>query len=92
MNASSLFWSSIHPSVFHNAAGPLRVTESSPRPGGAVRFCCPVNDSLVLVTDESELVELERPVARLRCAACGEMHLVTQESAHPTVAPSGLLA
>lgn len=79
MTAPSPFWSSIHPSVFHTAAGPLRVTESSARPGGAVRYRCPVNDSLVLVTDESALAELDRPTARLRCAACGEMHLLSQE-------------
>ncbi len=79
MTAPPPFWSQIHPSVFHNAAGPLRVTESSPRPSGAVRYRCPFNDTLVLVTDETALAGLDRPSARLRCAACGEMHLLTQE-------------
>ena len=45
---------------------------------GAVRYRCPHNDSLVLVTDEAALAELDRPAARLRCAACGEMHLLIQ--------------
>ncbi len=79
MTAPSNSWSRIHPSVFHSAAGPLRVTESALRPGGAVRYRCPHNDSLVLVTDEAASAELDRPTARLRCAACGEMHLLTQE-------------
>lgn len=79
MSVRSPFWSSIHRSVFHSAAGPLRATESALRPGGAVRYRCPHNDSLVLVTDEAALAELDRPMARLRCAACGEMHLLTQE-------------
>lgn len=78
MTAPPTPWSRIHPSVFHSAAGPLRVTESAPRPSGAVRYRCPHNESLVLVTDEAALAELDRPMARLRCAACGEMHLLTQ--------------
>ena len=82
MRAPSTPWSRIHPSVFHSAAGPLRVTESAPRPGGAVRYRCPHNDSLVLVTDEAALAALDRPTARLRCAACGEMHLLTQDDRH----------
>ncbi len=82
MTNPSPFWASIHRSVFHSAAGPLRVTESAPRPGGAVRYRCPHNDSLVLVTDDATLAALERPTARLRCAACGEMHLLTQDDRH----------
>ena len=78
MTAFPLPWSRIQPSVVHSAAGPLRITESVPRPGGAVRYRCPHNDSLVLVTDEAALAELDRPAARLRCAACGEMHLLMQ--------------
>ena len=48
------------------------------RPSGALRYPCPVNGSLVLVTDEATLAELDRPRARLRCLACGETHLLTQ--------------
>lgn len=74
-------WSSIHPSVFHNTAGPLRATEATPRPSGALRYRCPVNGSLVLVTDEATLAGLDRRRARLRCIDCGEMHLLTQDAA-----------
>ena len=71
-------WASIHPSVFHMSAGPLRSAESEMRPSGALRYQCPVNGSFVLVTDEETLAELDRPRARLRCIDCGEMHLLTQ--------------
>ncbi|MGH6738636.1 MAG: hypothetical protein ACREDY_06330 [Bradyrhizobium sp.] len=47
------------------------------RPQGAVRYCCPVTGSFVLVTEVRTLAGLtERPI-RLRCLDCGEMHLLT---------------
>ncbi|MDO9412002.1 MAG: hypothetical protein Q7T81_05445 [Pseudolabrys sp.] len=76
----SQFWTSIHPSVFHNTAGPMREAVAELRPSGAMRYRCPVNGSLVLVTDDVTLAELDKPRARLRCIDCGEMHLLTQES------------
>ena len=79
MSENPQIWASIHPSVFHNSAGPLRPTEATPRPSGAMRYRCPVNGSLVLVTDEATLAGLDRPRARLRCIDCGEMHLLTQD-------------
>jgi hypothetical protein len=79
MTAILHHWAHIHPSVFHNTAGPMRATEATPRPSGALRYRCPVNGSLVLVTDEATLAGLDRPRARLRCIDCGEMHLLTQE-------------
>ncbi len=78
MTAIPQIWSSIHPSVFHNTAGPMRATEAMPRPGGALRYRCPVNGSLVLLTDDVTLASIDRPRARLRCIDCGEMHLLTQ--------------
>jgi hypothetical protein len=80
--ANPQFWANIHPSVFHNTAGPMRATEATPRPSGALRYRCPVNGSLVLVTDETTLAGLDRPRARLRCIDCGEMHLLTQANGH----------
>lgn len=79
MTVNPQIWGSLHPSVFHNIAGPLREAEATPRPSGAVRYECPVNGSLVLVTDEATLADLNRPRARLRCIDCGEMHLLTQD-------------
>ena len=78
MSAIPQIWTSIHPSVFHNTAGPIRATEATPRPSGALRYRCPVNGSLVLVTDDATLASIDRPRARLRCIDCGEMHLLTQ--------------
>lgn len=80
MTAFPQIWSSIHPSVFHNTAGPIRVTKATPRSSGALRYRCPVNGSLVLVTDDTTLATLDRPRARLRCIDCGEMHLLTQNA------------
>ena len=72
-------WSSARPSLYSNTAGPLRATEITPRPSGALRYRCPVNNSLVLVTDEMTLAGLDRRQGRLRCVGCGETHLLTQD-------------
>ena len=67
-----------HPSVFHASAGPLLEAETQSRASGAVRYQCPVNASLVLVTEEPVLASLRnRPALRRRCPACGEMHLLS---------------
>lgn len=58
----------------------MRAAEATPRPSGALRYCCPVNGSLVLVTDDATLASLDRRRARLRCIDCGEMHLLTQDA------------
>jgi hypothetical protein len=62
--------------VYHDTAGPLSVATATERPHGALRYCCPVTGSFVLVTDEASLERLARPRVRLRCADCGEMHLL----------------
>lgn len=80
MAAIPQVWAHIHPSVFHSTAGPMRATEATPRPSGALRYRCPVNGSLVLVTDDATLANIDRPRARLRCIDCGEMHLLTQDA------------
>ncbi len=38
---------------------------------------CPVTASLVLITDDATLESLGRPLGRIRCSACGEMHMLT---------------
>jgi hypothetical protein len=77
MTTPAQFWSQIHPSVFHEAAGPLRAVKATPRPHGAVRYRCPINGSLVLVTDDEALSRFDGAHVRLRCSDCGEMHLLT---------------
>jgi hypothetical protein len=73
-------WGTMHPSVFHHAAQPVRWAAATPRGLGALRYQCPVTGSLVLLTDEATLARLVRPRARVRCMDCGEMHLLTQDA------------
>jgi hypothetical protein len=49
---------------------------------GAVRYPCPVNGSIVLITDPAALALLKPPLARLRCAGCGELHLLKLSEAN----------
>lgn len=79
MTSPAQAWMQIHPSVFHEAAGPLLSATATPRPHGAVRYRCPINGSLVLVTDDETLSQFDRPHVRLRCNDCGEMHLLTDK-------------
>lgn len=76
-------WGRIHASVYAQAAKMVRWAEAMPRPHGGIRYRCPVTGSLVLVTDEATLARLARPRARLRCIACGEMHLLARGEAAP---------
>jgi hypothetical protein len=71
------FANGIHPSVLRQQNGFLRQVPADQRPHGAVRYGCPVTGSLVLITDDSALRRLSKGRARLRCAGCGEMHLLT---------------
>jgi hypothetical protein len=73
-------WANIHPSVFHEAAGPLLEAKATARPSGALRYRCPINGSLVLVTDDTLLDQIDGAPFRLRCSDCGEMHLLVQDS------------
>jgi hypothetical protein len=76
-NLNSMF-ATIHPAVFRQEPGLLRWVTATPRAHGALRYRCPVANSFVLVTDDAELALLARPGARLRCAACGDVHLLAQ--------------
>lgn len=54
----------------------MRWVAAEPRPHGAVRYRCPVIGSFILVTEPEALKRLARSRARLRCAGCGETHLL----------------
>ena len=69
----------MHSSVFREAAIAIRKAAATIRAHGALRYQCPVTDSFVLVTDEAALAGLTSPHGRMRCTACGEIHLLTQD-------------
>lgn len=73
-------WGTFHPSTYHDIAGPVRGAVAEPRASGAARYRCPTTGSLILVTDDDALRQLEQPAVRLRCGACGEMHMLTSGS------------
>ena len=83
MPVQQLRWNTIHASAFTQTHGLLRWTSATPRPRGAMRYRCPFTGSYVLVTDEPTLKALARPPARIRCADCGEQHLMTVEFDDP---------
>ena len=68
--------------------GLLRWTRATPRPHGALRYRCPLTGAYVLVTDEPTLKRFSRPPARIRCADCGEQHLVTIEADERPIPPT----
>ena len=80
MTIADADWGRIHPSVYHDTAGPVRAAVATERPHGAMRYRCPITGSFVLVTDEPTLQRLARPRVRLRCIDCGEMHLMMREA------------
>jgi hypothetical protein len=69
-------WSALHPSALRHATAAPRSVADTSRRHGALRYNCPTTGSFVLVTDETTLASLSRPRARLRCADCGETHLL----------------
>jgi hypothetical protein len=69
----------IHSSVFGQAGNAVRSAPATMRAHGALRYQCPVTNSFVLVTDDATLATLAKPRPRVRCADCGEMHLLTHE-------------
>lgn len=69
----------VHSSVFGQAASVVRRAPAIMRGHGALRYQCPVTNSFVLVTDDATLASLAKPQPRVRCADCGEMHLLTHE-------------
>jgi hypothetical protein len=79
MSAPSQEWSTIHPSVFKSSAEPAHRVSATLRPSGAVRYCCPVTGSFVLVTDPTALARIAEHDIRVRCMDCGEMHLLEKK-------------
>jgi hypothetical protein len=69
----------LHASVYREAATAVHKAAATLREHGALRYQCPVTGSFVLVTDEAALARLSSPHGRMRCTACGEVHLLTQD-------------
>jgi hypothetical protein len=69
----------IRSSAFGQATSAVRRAPATMRRHGALRYQCPVNNSFVLVTHDATLASLAKPQPRIRCADCGEMHLLTHE-------------
>ncbi len=80
MPIQDLQWNTIHASAFTQTHGMMRWAAATPRPHGALRYRCPLTGSYVHITDEATLMALSRPPARIRCADCGEQHLMTVEA------------
>jgi uncharacterized protein (DUF952 family) len=77
MSLQDLDWDAIRaPARRRSGSTPHRVI-ATPRPRAALRYRCPRTGAFVLVTDEATLGKLCRPRAQLRCADCGEPHLLT---------------
>jgi hypothetical protein len=86
---SGLNWPEIHSSTHQQAAAPAQHTAGTML-DGAVRYACPVNGSIVLVTDPATLAGLTSPLARMRCFGCGELHLLELgEAGSPTKLSKG---
>jgi hypothetical protein len=73
---SSVNLGTIHPSVYRHAFEPVRRVAAMLRPQGAIRYSCPHTHSFVLITEAATIVGLTQRDIRLRCADCGEMHLL----------------
>ena len=72
-------FSNIHASVFSQASNVVQRARATMRGHGALRYQCPTTNSFILVTDDPTLASLAKPQPRIRCADCGEMHLLTHE-------------
>jgi hypothetical protein len=80
-----LTWGTIHASAYIHARGLLRPAAAELRSSGVLRYRCPITGSFILVTDEATLGRCTCPRIRLRCADCGEQHLVTLEAVEPAI-------
>ena len=80
MDTTDLDWGVIHPSAFGRNT---LAAEATPRAYGALRYQCPVMGSFVLLTDEQSLESITTRQTRLRCNACGKVHLLKCEEETP---------
>lgn len=87
MTIHDLNWDPVHTSGYVHARGLPRPAEAKALSTGAFRYRCPITGSFVLVTDDATLQKLSRPNARLRCADCGDLHLL--ECVAEELAPVG---
>ena len=69
----------IHASVFNQASSIVQRAPAAMRGHGALRYQCPTTNSFILVTADATLASLAKAQPRIRCADCGEMHLLTHE-------------
>ncbi|MGB7257050.1 MAG: hypothetical protein WBD48_03125 [Pseudolabrys sp.] len=83
-------WTRIHSSVFRQMNTASRWASATAVATGALRFRCPQVGSYVLLTDEKTVARLTNGVARIRCAACGEIHLLTCGDSRALPAYDGL--
>ena len=82
MSIQDLSWDPIHNSAYSHARNLLWPAQSKKQAGG-LRYRCPITGSFILITDQSTLEWLARPNARLRCAGCGELHVIGREADYP---------
>jgi hypothetical protein len=80
MAFENLPWSTVGSSARDPVRSLLQPVETDQRAGGSLRYRCPITGSYVLVTDEPTLAWLARPQAKLRCADCGDLHLIGDEA------------
>lgn len=80
MNVPINSWATMHSSVYREAATLVRRAAATTRAHGALRYQCPVTNSMVLITDEAALAGIAHPRGRLCCMNCGEVHLLTQDA------------
>ena len=83
-------WTRIHSSVFRQMNTASRWASATAVAAGALRFRCPQVGSYVLLTDEKTVARLSKGVARIRCAACGEIHLLACDDSGASSAYGGV--
>jgi hypothetical protein len=71
-----LNWPRLHSSIYRQVNSAPRTITAKAVANDAFRFRCPETGSFVLLTDDETLAALRRGRTRLRCVACGELHLV----------------
>jgi hypothetical protein len=69
----------------------VRRVQATLRSSGAIRYCCPDTGSFVLITDAATLAGFSERDCRLRCADCGEMHLIKRDLSSAIVGMSAKL-
>ncbi|HEX5507757.1 MAG TPA: hypothetical protein VFX37_04565 [Pseudolabrys sp.] len=71
-----LNWPRLHSSIYRQGNSAPHSIAAKAVANDAYRFRCPITKSFVLLTDDETVTALHCGRARLRCVACGELHLV----------------